>query len=319
MGSHHHHHHDHHGHSHAGHSHHHGHNANKKSLLLSFLLITAFMIVEFIGGFFTNSLALISDAGHMLSDSISLFLSYMAVWIAAKPATHTKTYGYKRLEILAALFNGVALGIISIFIYWEAFHRLFAPAEVSSGSMMLIATLGFVINILVAFILMRGDTKANLNMRSALLHVFGDLLGSLGAIVAGLLIWLFGWNIADPIASVIVATLVLISGWRVTRDSINVLMEGVPEGTNIDDMRNALLSIEGIEEVHDLHVWTVTSGFPSLSCHVVVKDLYDFGQILRQSNCMFKEKFNITHTTIQIEDGKICEEDDICDEKGHHH
>jgi cobalt-zinc-cadmium efflux system protein len=317
MGAHHHHH--HHGHSHHGH-HHHGENSNRKSLLLAFLLITAFMIVEFIGGIISNSLALLSDAGHMLSDSASLFLSVLAMWLAAKPATATKTYGYKRTEILAALINGITLVVISIYIFIEAYDRFFHPQPVASVSMMTIATIGLLVNIIAAWILLRGgDTSENLNVRSAFLHVLGDMLGSVGAIVAGFLIWLFGWTVADPIASVIVAVLILASAWRVIRDSVNVLMEGVPAGLNVDEMRNALLAIEGVSDVHDLHVWIVTSGFPSLSCHIVVQNLSQSCNVLRAANRMFKEQFHITHTTIQIEEPEMCQEGDICDEKDHRH
>ncbi|MBN6187829.1 cation transporter [Aneurinibacillus sp. BA2021] len=318
MGGHHH----HHGHAHHhGHSHHHhGENANQKTLLIAFLLITGFMIVEFIGGIMSNSLALLSDAGHMLSDSASLFLSVLAMWLAAKPATPTKTYGYKRTEILAALLNGITLVVISIYIFVEAYHRFFEPEPVASKSMMIIAVLGLLVNIMTAWILMRGgDTSENLNVRSAFLHVLGDMLGSVGAIIAALLIWQFGWMLADPIASVIVAILVLISAWRVIRDSTNVLMEGVPDGMNIEEMRQAVLTIDGVAAVHDLHVWTVTSGFPSLSCHIVVHNLEESGHVLRAANRMFKDRFRIAHTTIQIEDPDMCQEGDMCDEEDHQH
>ncbi|WP_286887600.1 cation diffusion facilitator family transporter [Aneurinibacillus sp. UBA3580] len=319
MGGHHH----HHGHAHHhghGHHHHHGENANRKSLFIAFLLITGFMIVEFIGGILSNSLALLSDAGHMLSDSASLFLSVLAMWLAGKPATSTKTYGYKRTEILAALLNGITLAVISVYIFVEAYHRFFIPEAVASRQMMLIAVLGLLVNIVAAWILMRGgNTSDNLNVRSAFLHVLGDMLGSVGAIVAALLIWQFGWTIADPIASVIVAVLVLISGWRVIRDSVNVLMEGVPDGMDIDKIRKSVLTIEGVTAVHDLHVWTVTSGFPSLSCHIVVQNPSQSGDVLRAANHMFKEKFHIAHTTIQIEDPDMCRKGDMCDEEDHRH
>lgn len=314
MGDHHH----HHGHGHS-HGHSHSDHANRNSLFFAFLLITAFMIVEFIGGIWTNSLALLSDAGHMLSDSASLFLSVLAMWLADKPATATKTYGYKRTEILAALFNGVALSVISIYIFVEAYHRFSAPPSVASKSMMFIAILGLLVNIVVAWILMRGDTSDNLNVRSAFLHVLGDMLGSVGAIVAAILIWAFGWNLADPIASIIVAILVLFSGWRVIRDSVNVLMEGVPIGIDLEELRQGILSLQGVEDIHDLHVWTVTSGFPSLSCHIVINTLDNTGDVLRAANRMFKEDFHITHTTIQVEDQQMCEEGNVCDEKVHQH
>src|SRR5690606_702233 len=189
------------------------------------IAIFTFMIVEAIGGFLTNSLALISDAGHMLSDAAALGLSLLAFKIGERKATKEKTFGYKRFEIIAAFINGVTLIIISLYIFYEAITRFVEPQMVDS-SMIFIAILGLLVNIGVALLLMKGDSKDNLNIRSALLHVIGDLLGSVGAIIAGLLIMAFGWYIADPIASILVAILITISGYRVTKDSLHVLMEG---------------------------------------------------------------------------------------------
>src|SRR4051795_10610584 len=219
------HHHDHgHGHHH-GHNHSHGHSANKKALFLSFLLITAFMVVEVIGGLLTNSLALLADAGHMLSDAAALGLSFFALKLGERKASQVKTFGYKRFEIIAAALNGLTLIIISLYIFYEAFQRFFDPPEVQSTGMLMISVTGLLVNIIAAWILMKGDKDENLNVRSAFLHVLGDMLGSVGAIVAALMIMFFGWGIADPIASVIVAVLILISGSRVTKDSFHILME----------------------------------------------------------------------------------------------
>ncbi|MBB6451852.1 cobalt-zinc-cadmium efflux system protein [Salirhabdus euzebyi] len=296
------------GHSHShdhghGHAHGHSHNANKKALMVSFIFIFTFMIVEVIGGIMTNSLALLSDAGHMLSDAAALGLSLFAFKIGEKTANHSKTYGYKRFEILAAFINGITLLAISLYIFWEAYHRFFEPPNVS-GSMIIIAFVGLIVNIVVAWILMRGDTSDNLNMRSAFLHVLGDLLGSVGAIVAGLLIIFFGWNIADPIASVFVAFLILISGWRVTKDSIHVLMEGKPAHIDIKKIENNLLAIAGVKGIHDLHVWAITSNFPTLTCHVTVEENVDRDQILKQASKILHDNFELTHTTIQVEGEK---------------
>lgn len=288
-----------HNHSH-GHDHHHHHNANKKALTLSFILIFAFMFIEVIGGIWTNSLALLSDAGHMLSDAAALGLSLFAFKLSEKAADHSKTYGYKRFEILAAFINGLTLIIIALFIYWEAINRFQSPPEVSS-QMIWIALIGLVINIIVAWILMKGDTEENLNMRGAFLHVLGDLLGSVGAILAGILILAFGWNIADPIASVIVATLVLVSGWRVLRDSYHILMEGTPTNVNIEEIKDAILGVQSVLDVHDLHVWTITSGFPALSCHVVVDKNTDRDDMLCTLNELLKNEHHISHCTIQLE------------------
>ncbi|WP_068792887.1 cation diffusion facilitator family transporter [Brevibacillus laterosporus] len=302
----------HHDHSHGGH-HHHGKGANKRALLISLFIITAFLIVEVIGGFLTNSLALLSDAGHMLSDSSALFLSLIAMFFAARKPSAKKTYGFYRFEILAALINGVMLVVISLVIIWEAYQRFFAPPEVASLSMMGIAFVGLLANIAAAFVLMRGDYKNNLNIRSAFLHVLGDLLGSVGAILAGLLMWKFNWYIADPIISVVVAVLIMLSAWRVTRDSVDVLMESTPASIDADQVSDALSKIEGVTSVHDLHIWTVTSGFDSLSCHLHVKDGLASYPILQEALHLLEHQFGITHSTIQIEDSSILHQELLCE------
>ncbi|AYK07478.1 cation diffusion facilitator family transporter [Brevibacillus laterosporus] len=302
----------HHDHSHGGH-HHHGKGANKRALLISLFIITAFLIVEVIGGFLTNSLALLSDAGHMLSDSSALFLSLIAMFFAARKPSAKKTYGFYRFEILAALINGVMLVVISLVIIWEAYQRFFAPPEVASLSMMGVAFVGLLANIAAAFVLMRGDYKNNLNIRSAFLHVLGDLLGSVGAILAGLLMWKFNWYIADPIISVVVAVLIMLSAWRVTRDSVDVLMESTPASIDADQVSDALSKIEGVTSVHDLHIWTVTSGFDSLSCHLHVKDGLASYPILQEALHLLEHQFGITHSTIQIEDSSILHQELLCE------
>ncbi|UTH06470.1 cation diffusion facilitator family transporter [Macrococcoides canis] len=307
--------------------HDHTHGANKKTLLISFIIITTYMVIEAIGGFLTNSLALLADAGHMLSDSISLGVGLLAFILGEKAADYSKTYGYKRFEILAAVFNGVTLVLIAIYIFYEAYQRFTDPPEVASTGMLIIATIGLLINILVAWLLMRGgDTKENLNIRAAFLHVLGDLLGSVGAIVAALMIIFFNWGWADPLASVIVAVLVLISGWRVTKESIHVLMEGTPKNVEIDAVIKTIESIPGVNSMHDLHVWSITSGKNALSCHVVV----DGTIFVQESQEMLKtieqklEDENIGHVTIQIEsdnhphkDSVMCKDDNM--EHNHEH
>lgn len=293
-----------------GHDHSHGHNQNKKALLISFLFIFTFMIVEVIGGIVTNSLALLSDAGHMLSDAAAIGLSLAAFYIGEKASDKGKTYGYKRFEILAAFINGITLILVSLYIFWEAYHRFMDTPVVSPG-MMVIAIIGLVVNIIVAWILMRGDTEHNLNVRSAFLHVLGDMLGSVGAIAAGLLIYFFDWNLADPIASVMVAILIVISGWRVTKDSIHILMEGSPKGIDTEKVKNSLAAAPGVIEVHDLHVWCITSGFTALSCHVVVGNEVNRDTVLLQLSAYLEEEFGIHHSTIQVEGRTVTE--------GHHH
>lgn len=288
-----------HGHHH-GHSHHHQSN-NKKALFWAFILIATYMVVEVIGGLMTNSLALLSDAGHMLSDAAALGLSLIAIRIGEKIATEKKTFGFKRFEIIAAAINGATLIIISIVIFYEAIERFIHPPEVQSLGMLTIAVIGLLVNILAAWILMRGDKDDNLNVRSAFLHVLGDMLGSVGAIVAALVIYFLGWGIADPIASVIVAALILFSGWRVTKDALHVLMEGSPEHLNLEELKAKLLSITTVQSVHDLHVWSITSGVPMLSCHLAISGEGRHDQVLRHAQTLLHDEFGIDHSTIQVE------------------
>ncbi|MGY4113247.1 cation diffusion facilitator family transporter [Aeribacillus sp. SP014] len=294
-------------------SHHHSHDHhdfnrenNKKGLIIALLITVGILLLEFFGGLMTNSLALLSDSGHMLSDASSLALSLIAIWFAAKPASPNKTYGFYRFEILAALFNGVTLFVIAGFIIWEAVQRFFNPPTVASGSMMLIASIGLFANLLSAWVLMRkGDVKHNVNVRSAYLHVIGDALGSVGAIAAGFIMWLFGWYIADPIISILVALLILKGAWGVLKHSIHILMEGTPVTIDQNEVKKALKNIEGVKDVHDLHIWTITSGLDSLSCHILIEDHQDSQKVLQAAIHMIEEKFKILHTTIQIETSQI--------------
>ncbi|MFJ5772340.1 cation diffusion facilitator family transporter [Psychrobacillus sp. NPDC093180] len=303
------HHHHHHGHDHHGHSHHHfeeSREGNKKGLLIALLITTGIMFLEFFGGLFTNSLALLSDSGHMLSDASALLLSLIAIWFASRAPSPQKTFGGYRFEILAALFNGITLFIIAGFIVWEAFGRLVEPQAVASGTMMLIAAVGLFANLLSAWALMRkGDVKNNVNLRGAYLHVLGDALGSIGAIIAGIFMLLFDWFIADPIISVLVALLILRSAWGIIKHSVHILMEGTPISIDQTEVKAELEKIEGVNHVHDLHIWTITSGLDSLSCHIVIEEERNSQHILQQAIDILKEKFHIEHATIQIETDQI--------------
>ncbi|MCI3925089.1 cation diffusion facilitator family transporter [Paenibacillus sp. TRM 82003] len=260
------------------------------------------MLLEFFGGLWTNSLALLSDSGHMLSDAGALALSLLAVWLATRPASPRRTYGYHRFEVLAALFNAATLFVIAIFIAIEAYHRWFEPPTVASGAMMGIAAIGLAANMASAWALMRkGDVKDNVNLRSAYLHVLGDMLGSVGAIVAGLLMYFFGWYAADPLISVFVALLILRGAWSVLKHTLHVLMEGTPPGIDQMEVKRALAGIEGVVDVHDLHIWTITSGLDSLSCHLLIKDGGDSQEILQKAVRTVETRFRITHATIQVE------------------
>lgn len=288
------------GHSH-DHGHHHHHSNNKKALLASFVLISTFMVIEVIGGFMTNSLALLSDAGHMLSDAAALGLSYTAIRLGEKKATQSKSFGYKRFEIIAACLNGLTLIVISAFIFIEAIRRFVNPPEVQSLGMLMISIIGLLVNVIAAWILMSGDKEENLNVRSAFLHVIGDMLGSVGAIAAALLIYFFDWGIADPIASMIVAILIVISGYRVVRDSFHILMEGTPDRVDMEEVKESLKELPHVSDVHDLHIWTITSGFLSLSCHVVIDAGGDHDSILAVAQKLLHDQYGIEHSTIQVE------------------
>ena len=294
----------------------------QRTLLISFVIITGYMFIEAIGGLLTGSLALLSDAGHMLSDAIALGATLMAFKIGEKAATHQKTFGYKRFEIIVATVNGATLVIIALMIFYEAIKRLNSPPEIATQGMLIIATIGMLINILVAWLMHRGsrsgdsghshgekqnssDAKepVNLNMQSAYLHVLSDLMGSVAAIVAALLMMGFGWVWADAAASVIVAVLILVSGYRVVRDSVHVLMEGTPEDISLDAVKERLLDHKQVEKIHDLHIWSITSGLNALSCHVVV----DGEMSITQASVLISEleqrlqDLGISHATIQVE------------------
>ncbi|MDQ0112393.1 cobalt-zinc-cadmium efflux system protein [Paenibacillus harenae] len=300
--------HSHHGHSHHGHGHHgHSHAPNNKAGLLFALVITAgIMVLEFVGGLVTNSLALLSDSGHMLSDAAALALSLAAMWFAARPSSAKRTFGFHRFEILAALLNGVSLFVISGFIIAEAIKRFWEPPTVASGSMMIIAAIGLLANLASAWFLMRkGDVKDNLNVRSAYLHVIGDAIGSVGAIIAGLLMTLFSWYIADPIISVVVALLILKSAWGIINSTVHILMEGTPHSIDADEVKATLLGVAGVSDVHDLHIWTITSGIDSLSCHLIIHDNADGQVVLREALKLIEEQYGIDHATIQVENTSL--------------
>ncbi|GIP34001.1 cation diffusion facilitator family transporter [Paenibacillus sp. J2TS4] len=302
----------------SGHHHDHGHNHehsnNKKILLISFVIITAYMVIEAVGGFITNSLALLSDAGHMLSDSLALAIALLAFKFGEKAVSTGKTYGYRRFEILAATLNGLTLIGIALYIFYEAIERFANPPEVATVGMLIISTIGLLVNILVAWIMMRGgDTEHNLNMRGAFLHVISDMLGSVGAIAAALLMMFFGWGWADPLASVIVAVLVLRSGYMVSKSSLHVLMEGTPRNVKVEDIAQAILKIVGVKGVHDLHIWSITSNMHALTTHIVVdgnKTVYETEALLHKVEHMLEHK-GIHHVTLQVESDKHKHEDNL--------
>jgi cobalt-zinc-cadmium efflux system protein len=269
-------------------------------LKLALAISGIYFFAELIGGFLTNSLALLSDAGHMLSDIAALALSLFAFRIAKRPATVSSTYGYHRAEILAALFNGLTLWLIVGVIFAAAYNRFFDPPAVESYGMMIVASLGLLVNV-VAGAVLYGSHHHNLNLRGAFLHVVSDALGSVGAIAAGLIMLFTSWYVADPVISILIGLLILHSSWNLVKESFSVLMQAVPKGIRLEDVQQALEGVEGVSKVHDLHVWAVTSDIFTLSAHAVVENGGDFHQVLNGIEDTLKERFNIEHTTIQLE------------------
>jgi len=260
----------------------------------------AMMVIEFVAGWQSGSLALLADAGHMLADSSALALSWFAAWFARRPATPEKTYGYYRTEILAALANGLALLLIVVWIYVRAFHRLQQPLPVPSGLLITIAGIGLAVNLFCGWLL-RKARSTSLNVQGAWLNVMSDALGSLGVIIAGLLIRWFGWTAADPIASMVIGFLITVNAWNLVTQSVNILLEGTPGHLQIPDVVHAMRTVPGVHEVHDVHLWTITTGLDAMSGHVIVDDLSRGAETLSRLNAVLSERFGITHTTFQLE------------------
>jgi len=258
------------------------------------------MIAEAIGGWWTNSLALIADAGHMLTDVAALTLTLFAIWFAERPATSKKTYGYYRLEILAAFVNGIALVLLSIWIIYEAIQRWQTPPQIAATPLTIIATGGLIVNLIAAYLL-HSDHKHDLNMRGAFLHVVGDLLGSVAAIVAGVLIWTMDWQWADAVGSILISAIIILGAWRLILDSVNVLLEGTPRHISLAAVESVILDTDGVGGVHDLHVWTISSGIEALSAHITHDDSVSHSELLAIVRNNLHERFGIDHLTIQME------------------
>ena len=271
-----------------------------RSLSIVLVLTALYMVAEAIGGWLTGSLALLADAGHMLTDVAALALALMAVWFGSRPATPSKTFGYYRLEILAALINGVALVLISLLIFYEAYQRWARPPQVKSGLMILVATGGLAVNLICAWLL-HGDHKDDLNVRGARLHIIGDALGSVGAVAAGGIMLLFGWYAADPLFSCIIGLLIVWSSWHLLREATNILLEGTPSHINLAAVEDAFLQTTGVEDVHDLHIWTITSGREALSAHVIHSDSISQADLLKVLRAKLHDRFGVDHLTIQME------------------
>ncbi len=301
------HHHDHHHHGH----HHHHHDASERRLFWAMLIIGTFMIVELVGGLISGSLALLADAGHMFSDFVSLMLAWLAFRISRKPADSKRSFGYDRFQVLAAFVNGMTLLFIAIWIVSEAVVRLLTPVEVQATPMLVIAIIGLVIN-LIAFLVLEAGQSSNLNMKGAAAHVLADLLGSVAAIAAALVILWTGWMPIDPLLSLVVAVLIVRSGWSIVRHSAHILLEGTPDEISLTEVSLKLSSHEMLVDVHHLHIWGLTQEKRMATLHVVISDGADVDQVRRDVENVLERDFGISHCTIQIE-FENCEQDHCSD------
>lgn len=289
----------------------HGRSATRRAMAGAFFLTSAFMVAELVAGLLSNSLSLVADAGHMIADAGALGLGLVAMWMASHPHTERRTFGFHRAEILAALANGSLLVVIAILVVWTAFGRLQHPQHIKSGLMLVVAVGGLGVNLL-AMRVLGTHRHDNLNVRGAFLHVLGDALGSAGVIVAGLVIRFTGWTPIDSLVSLFISSLILVSGFRLVRETVSVLLESSPPHLDAEALRRDLAGLPGVRNVHDLHIWTVTSGFVSLSCHCEVASSGVADDVLRRATNLLRERYGIRHVTIQPETSQIHEELEHC-------
>ncbi len=273
---------------------------SRGQLLTALALTGGFMILELAGAVWTGSLALAADAVHMLTDAGGLALALFAIWVAGRPPTPEKTYGYYRVEILAALVNALVLLVVAGLLLFEAYQRILAPREVLGGPMMLVAALGLVVNLASAWLL-HGGAGASLNVRAAYLEVVSDAITSLGVLIAAVVVTLTGWTVADPLMSAGIAIFIVPRTWGLLKQAVNVLLEAVPAHLELGEIENAIHQVAGVRRVHDLHVWTLTSGREAMSAHVVVEDLAESDRLLSELHAVLHARFGIDHTTIQLE------------------
>lgn len=319
----HHHHHDDYGHDHHGHDHNHGDvfhsHAPAGQMRKAFLLTLLILLAELVGGIISHSLALLSDAGHVVTDLAAIGLSWFALKQADKPANNERTFGYHRAGILAAFVNGVTLIVITLIILWEAIHRFANPSPINSTWMFVSASVGLLVNLYLGLGMRHEE---NLNVKSAVIHMLGDAAASAGVIIGGIIIYFTNWIIIDPILSVGIAVLIAFSAWRIVKQTIGILMEGTPRSVNTEEIEEVVLSVPGVNNLHDLHIWAITSGVNALSCHIVMDGhltISDCQSVLRNVEDKLKEK-NIDHTTIQIEDNRHPHDNSIlCHEMPHAH
>lgn len=285
---------------------------NQRRLLIA-LAITALMtVVELVGGVLSNSLALLGDAGHMFTDTLALGLSLLALTLAKRPASQNRTYGFHRAEVLAALTNGAILILISVYIFYQAYRRFVTPPEVRGGLMLTVAAIGLVAN-MVGILVLRSASRGNLNVRGAFLHMWSDTISSIGVIAAGIIILVTGWTTADPIISILIGLLILRGAVALVWESSDILLEAVPKHLDVARISTAVSRIKGVKDIHDVHLWTITSGMYALSCHVLIEDqmVSNSTQIVEEINETLSREFGIGHSTLQLE-CEVCKDSPVC-------
>jgi len=286
-----------------------------RGLKIALIIVIVFMAAEIAGGLLSHSLSLLGDAGHMLVDALALGLSLVALNLAKRPATSTRTYGFHRSEILAALANGVTLVLVAVVIFYEAWQRFRNPPVVQTTIMLVVAVAGLIAN-LIAMRLLHRARHNNLNTRAAFFHVFGDTLSSVGVIAGGIIIAVTGWKIVDPIIAILIGFIILWGAVSLVRESVDILLETVPKHIPLDDVTETIKGVRGVVELHDIHIWTITSGIYALSTHILIQDqmLSRTREITAEINRELEKKFNITHTTFQLENEKCdtCAEGLVC-------
>jgi len=287
-------------------------NTNQRRLLVALSITGLMTIVELAGGLISNSLALIGDAGHMFTDTLALGLSLFALNLAKRPASQTKTYGFYRAEILAALINGTLLVLVSAYIFYEAYHRFVEPPEVRGSLMLTVAVIGLAANV-VGISILRSASRGNLNVKGAFLHMWSDTVSSVGVIAAGIIILLTGRTIADPIISIIIGLLILRGAGGLVWESVNILLEAVPKHLDVGRINTEIRKIKGVNDVHDVHLWAITSGMYAISCHLLIEDqmVSNCTQIVEEVNQTLSQKFGISHSTVQLE-CEECENSLVC-------
>jgi cobalt-zinc-cadmium efflux system protein len=293
------------------HRHDHGATPTRRRLVVSILITLGFVLVEAITGYFSHSLALISDAGHNFADALALIFAWYGVWIALKPSTARRTFGYHRVGTLAALVNSVSLVVIALLVFWEAIDRLRHPQPVHSTPMIIVAVIAILMNTVISLWL-RGGAKKDLGVRSAYVHMLGDAISAAGVVVAGLVVAFTGAPIADALVSILIGILILGSSWGILKESVNVLLEAIPAGMNMAEVEQTIANVHGVLAVHDLHVWTIGSGMVCCSCHVMVNEqsVRSGENVLRAVTEELENNFGIAHTTIQVE-VEGCDPDDM--------